>query len=133
MPESEHREFADTFVSALGGDIRGGVVATPRAEKVDTIAATTELLQKGMSLEEIAIERKLKPGTIVSHLEQLKQKDSLPTKQLSGLLDAKKKKELAPIIAVIKKKKLTALTPIFQALKGERSFEDIRLARLFVD
>ncbi len=133
MPELEHRAYSDAFVTALGGDIRGGVVAIPRAEKVDTLVATTALLEKGMSLEEIAHERNLKQGTIVSHLEQLQHKDALPAPMLKSLIPAKKRKELAPIISIIKKKKLTALTPIYQALKGSHSFDDIRLARLFAD
>ncbi len=133
MQESEHKEFSDAFVTALGGDPKGGVQPEKMTERVDTCAATLELLLKNLSLEEIAIERKLKPGTIVSHLEQLKQQEKLPASVLTSLIPASKQKELKPIISVIKKKKLTALTPIFQALKGERSFEDIRLARLFVD
>ncbi len=133
MSDEEHKTFADSFVTALGGDIRGGVVPAERAEKVDTRVATLELVKKDLSLEEIAVQRKLKPGTIVNHLEELKQKKELPAEALSHLISPAKKKDLAPIISVIKKKKLTALTPIFQALKGEHSFEDIRLARLFVD
>jgi ATP-dependent DNA helicase PIF1 len=133
MIDDEHRSYSDAFVTALGGDPRGGLVAAARAEKVDTLTATRELLDKGLSLEEIAIERKLKPGTIVNHLEQLQQGGKLKASDLGSLIAAPKKKELTPIISIIKKKKLTALTPIFQALKGERSFEDIRLARLFVD
>jgi KaiC/GvpD/RAD55 family RecA-like ATPase len=133
MPADEHKQYADAFVTALGGDPRGGVVPEPHKEKVDTHEATLELVLKNLSLEEIAIERKLKPGTIVSHIEDLRRSEKLPAAALGSLLGADKQKELKPIIAIIKKKKLTALTPIFQALKGERSFEDIRLARLFVD
>lgn len=133
MPESELKEYTDAFVTALGGDPRGGVAPAERIEKVDTRVATLELVKKELSLEEIAIERKLKPGTIVNHLEELKQKKELSADALAHLVSAKKKKELAPIIAVIKKKKLTALTPIYAALDGAHSFEDIRLARLFVD
>ncbi len=133
MTDAEHAEYSHAFVRALGGDPKGGVVPPEMTERVDTCAATLELVKKELSLEEIAIERKLKVGTIVSHLEQLQQKGELSATALGGLVDSKKKKDLAPIISVIKKKKLTALTPIFQAMNGERSFEDIRLARLFVD
>ena len=132
MPETELKEFSDIFVTALGGDPRGGVNVAARVEKIDTIAATLELVLKNLSLEEIAVERKLKPGTIVTHLEQLKEKGSLPGGALDALLPAAKTKSLKPIITLIKKKKITALTPIFKALKGAHSFEDIRLARLFV-
>ncbi len=133
MADAEHKEFSDAFVTALGGDPKGNVARSEPTERIDTATATLELVLKNHSLEEIATERKLKPGTIVSHLEQLKQKEKLQSSALSALIPASKTKELKPIIAVIKKKKLTALTPIFQALKGEHSFEDIRLARLFVD
>ncbi|MBP9757193.1 MAG: AAA family ATPase [Candidatus Pacebacteria bacterium] len=133
MPDRELKEFSDAFIEALGGDPRGGVSVAPKGERIDTATATLELVLKNLSLEEIAIERKLKPGTIVSHLEQLKQGEKLPTAALDGLIPDAKKKELKPIISLIKKKKITALTPIFQALKGAHSFEDIRLARLFVD
>ncbi len=133
MSETEHKTFTDNFVTALCGDPQGGVQPEKMTERVDTCTATLELVLKNLSLEEIAAERKLKPGTIVSHLEQLKQQEKLPAATLTSLIRVSKQKELKPIIAVIKKKKLTALTPIFQALKGEHSFDDIRLARLFVD
>ena len=133
MPDSELKEFSDTFVTALGGDPRGGVHAAPPAEKVDTVSATLELVLKNLSLEQIAEERSLKQGTIVTHLEQLKERGALSDTALGSLLSAKKMKELKPIITLSKKKKLTALTPLFKALDGKHSFEDIRLARLFID
>jgi ATP-dependent DNA helicase PIF1 len=133
MADAEHAEYMRSFVTALGGDPNGGVAPAAMTPRVDTCTATLELVQKNLTLEEIAIERKLKVGTIVSHLEQLKQQEKLTAPMLTALISAKQLKDLKPIISVIKKKKLTALTPIFQALKGERSFEDIRLARLFVD
>ena len=133
MEESEHRTYSDAFITLLGGDTRGGVNVAPKAERVDTSTATLELVLKNMSLEEIATERNLKPGTIVSHLEQLKQQEKLPAAALTALIPPSKTKELKPIMSLIKKKKLTALTPIFKALDGKYSFEDIRLARLFVD
>ncbi len=132
MEEVEHTTFSDTFVRALGGDPAGTHVHVAKGDRVDTYAATLELVLQKLSLEDIALKRCLKPGTIVSHLEQLKQQGALPIEALSDLLSSSKQIELASIVSVIKKKKLTALTPIYQALKGERSFEDIRLARLFV-
>lgn len=42
-----------------------------KARKVDTTLKTYELYQKGMSIEEIAIERKLAETTIFSHLSKL--------------------------------------------------------------
>lgn len=133
MTAHEHAEYSDAFVRALGGDPRGGVIPHEGVAKVDTRTATLELVKKNLSLEAIAAERTLKPGTIVNHLEELKQKKELSAAELSHLVSAAKKKTLSPIIAVIKKKKLTALTPIYQALHGAHSFDDIRLARLFVD
>lgn len=133
MPAAEQKEYSDAFITALGGDPRGGIVRSEPKEKIDTHAATRDLVLQKKALEEIAMVRKLKPGTIVSHLEHLRQTGALTAAALNDLLSAHKMKELRPIISLIKKKKMTALTPIFKALKGAHSFEDIRLARLFVD
>ncbi len=132
MNHKEHAEFSKMFITAIGGDPRGGVLYEP-TPRTDTYAATNVLLKAGKSLNEIATERSLKPATIIAHLEHLKQTDQIKASDCAHLISKKELKALAPIITVIKKKKLTALTPIFQALKGERSFEDIRLARLFAD
>jgi ATP-dependent exoDNAse (exonuclease V) alpha subunit len=100
--------------------------------KQKSYMATKELLDRGATLEEIAKERGFTFGTIVSHLEIL-QKEGLE-------FDKKKIKIDKKLLASVKKALIatgeTKLTPLKDYLhtkmKVTASFDEIRLARLFV-
>jgi len=132
MDEDEHATFAGAFVSAIGGNPKGGARRKEK-EKGDTYEATLSLARVAKSIQEIAGARSLKPETIISHLEVLKERGELTQKEIRTLVGKKDAKKLAAIHAALKKHKTMQLTPIFKALKGAHSFEDIRLARLLLD
>jgi len=98
------------------------------AEKIPTYEKTRKLIDKGMSLEEIAKERGMTLGTIISHLEKLK--------ELDGKINLKKFKpkpaDFKKIKDAFKKSGDTKLTPVYKKLGGYYSYEDLRLARLFL-
>lgn len=132
MSKSEHASYTDAFVTALGGNPKGGVRRREK-EKGDTYEATLALARVAKSIQEIADARNLKAATILSHLETLKERDSLSTEEIRALVPKETTKKLTPIYAAFKKHKSMQLTPIFKMLKGKYSFEDIRLARLLHD
>ncbi|MBU6431643.1 helix-turn-helix domain-containing protein, partial [Patescibacteria group bacterium] len=79
-------------------------------------------------LAEIAEARGVKEETIISHLEKLKAKD--PTLDLSAY---KPKEEIFKIVSnAFKNSKDTKLSPVFHALGGKYSYEELRLVRLFL-
>ncbi|MFC1732711.1 helix-turn-helix domain-containing protein [candidate division KSB1 bacterium] len=97
-------------------------------KKIATHEKTLLCLDRGCSLEEIAKERGMTLGTIISHLEKLK--------KLNNKIDLKcfkpKEKDLKKIKQAFSKSGDTKLAPVHSALKGEYSYEELRLARLFI-
>ncbi len=132
MAKAEHTSYADAFVTAVGGNPRGGA-RKKQTEKVDTYEATLALARTEKSIQDIAKARSLKPETIISHLEELKERGTLSLAEIEKLVPKKDAKKIATIHAAFKKSKTMQLTPIFKALRGAHSFEDIRLARLLLD
>lgn len=86
LPPSELSQMQENFILACGGTREAaGDVALGRAPKVkvDTLAETAKLLAEGRSLAEAAAARSLTRGTIIAHVEKLKQRD--PSFDLSFL------------------------------------------------
>jgi len=102
--------------------------------KKPTHLLTKELVDKGLSLDELAIERGFTKGTIISHLTKLKADD--PEMDLNRYKPDKKNLEIikTAYFKMLKNKKddePVTLTPVFIQLKRKFSYEDLRLARLF--
>ena len=127
-----HRDF----IMRSGGTINQEEIAknkTKEKEKgkdsVSTYEKTKEFINLGLSLNEIAKGREVTTGTIISHLEKLK--------ELGAKVNFDKFKpnenDLKKIKEAFKKTGDTKLSPVHKLLGGEYSFEDIRLARLFLD
>jgi len=97
-------------------------------EKISTYEKTRKLIDKGLSLEEIAKERGMTIGTIISHLEKLKEREEkIDLKKFKPKSDDFKK-----IKDAFKKSGDTKLTPVYKKLGGKYSYEDLRLVRLFL-
>jgi len=93
---------------------------------------TKELLDRGSTLEEIAKERGFTLGTIVSHLETL-QKEGIKFNTKRIKLDKKLMSSVKKALSATGETKLTPLKEYLQKkMKVKASFEDIRLARLFM-
>lgn len=100
-----------------------------KKNKTSTQDITRELVERKIPLTEIAGERGLTVGTIVSHLEKLKGLDNLPD------IDYIKKpiKDFDRILEAFKDSPDGKLAPVNQKLKGRYSFDDLKVVRLFVD
>lgn len=98
-------------------------------DAISTYEKTRELMKLGLSLNEIARGREVTTGTIISHLEKLK--------ELGVAVDFDKFKpnesDLKKIKEAFKATGDTKLAPVHKLLDGAYSFEDIRLARLFLE
>ncbi len=100
--------------------------------KTPTELITKSLIESGKNIKEVAKERDMAEGTIISHLEKLIEKKSeIKMEHLKPSPQA-----LSRIIAAFQKSEDTKLTPVKEILdmaKTPYSFEEIRLARLFLD
>lgn len=100
-----------------------------KKEKKSTLDTTRELLKKGKTLEYIADKRSLTVETIIKHLEKLKERDSLP-----DIDYLKPETKLINIVSRQLKEDLDMKLSQLRARVGrEHSYNDIRMARLFVD
>ncbi|QSH39528.1 AAA family ATPase [Candidatus Kaiserbacteria bacterium] len=99
-----------------------------KATVIPTHVKTRHLLDEGKTLDDIIAERGMTKGTILAHLEKLKETD-----QESSFAHIKPTDSfLKNILAAFKKSGGTKLSPVHKALKGKYTYEDLRLARLFI-
>lgn len=93
-----------------------------------TLVETRRLLEKKFSIKRIATERGLAVSTILAHLERMKTGDVLPdiTHLAPPALD------LAAMTAVLSQSDGMRLAPAREALEEKYSYEELRVARLFL-
>ncbi len=98
---------------------------TEKKEKIDTKKVTFDLYKRGMTIEDIAIERKMVTLTIEGHLAYYAG---------LGLIDVKKfvnEEKMNNIITVSKTLDTTLFGPIKQSLGDEYSYSEIRFAMAY--
>ena len=108
-------------------DVKSEPARTTPANPMSTRSFTLELYQKGLSIEEIARERKLKTSTVSEHLSELIEGgEPIAMEQLISL-------ERYTIIAdAFQQVGDGMLKPVKELLGDEYSYEEIRLARAFM-
>ncbi len=128
----ERVELEKNFVKASGGtwEVDISVPRPAKAKKASTYDETERLLLEGKSIPEVAKERSLTYGTICGHAEKLVAGGKISKDQLTQSLAPELANALPRIHLAFKARGAEHLTPIFDLLKGEITFDDIRLARL---
>lgn len=133
--DKRDRENLQTnFIRVCGGNVRAGE-SMPSKRQKSTYDTTLELLSKKLLLEQIAVERNLTIGTIISHLEKLSEKKRIhPAYDLQHLkpVEARFEKIKTALETVFEREGKTFLSPVREILGHDFSFEEIRLARLFL-
>lgn len=94
----------------------------------DTYEETATLVKLKLPVAEIANRRHMVPGTIMGHIEKLRLAD--PALDLDYLRPASAR--FAVISAAFKKSGGTSLSPVREILGAEYSYDELRLARMFV-
>lgn len=123
-----HKEFADR--------VRGSASAKATAgkEKINTVEETKKLLDEGAGIKEIAVVRKLKFGTILDHIEQIKTED--PKYNIYNLRNTIPKTKFQTIYQAFHKIGMSEgayhLSPVKNLLGPKYSYDDLRLVRLFL-
>ncbi len=124
--DSRHKEF----IKRVGS----GKVINKKV-KIDTVSATKALLMEEVSIKEIAALRKLKEETIISHIEEIL--ESEPNFNIKFLQKSIPHARLDKIISTFRKVGVQEgnrrpLSPVKNILGSSYSFNEIRLARLFL-
>ncbi len=125
----ERAKLEERFIKASGGTLETS--AAPLAKRT-TFEETFALLQEGKSLEEIKVERGLTVGTIISHLEKLKEAGQITDEEIRAVAPERILSNLDEIAAAFEKANSVALTPAWKRLKGKYTFDELKLARLLV-
>lgn len=121
-------EFSSDKVTRLQKDFLEDVEQDAPEEKIPTHFVTLALIQEGKQLREVATERGLTLGTVVGHLEKCSNIDlrtALP--HIVPDHDA-----LEEIKSAFEKTRDIKLAPVYKKLGGAYSFDELRIARLFL-
>lgn len=134
MSEEELEKMHENFIIAMGGNITADTSKAVRGSKLQKKSSAEESLDIILSrknIVETAEIRTLTEGTIISHLEELAEQNKLPKEKLNHLFE-KENKDTQIIMKALEKDETGKLKPVFDALKGKYSYEQIRLIRLFI-
>lgn len=123
IPKSRKTETTERFVS------KSAIAGAKLKKKISAHLATALLLEEGLILKDLAKKRGVKIETILTHLEKLKEENILP--DIKHLKPANNR--LQTIHKAFFKTGSDKLSPVKSILPANFSFEEIRLARLFLD
>jgi ATP-dependent exoDNAse (exonuclease V) alpha subunit len=103
-------------------------------EKLNTYEITHKMIKDGKNFDEMAEERNVKIPTILSHIEKLLEEKVISKKDIEYLKPKTKKfkETLKDVKKAIDKVGDEKLTPIFTFLDKKYSFEEIKMAILFL-
>ena len=126
--ESELISKHNDFILKCGG----GIEKISAKSNNSTYEQTLEIYKTGKNILEIANERNLKEGTIISHLEKLKDDKKLTTIDLERIVPEYLEKELPIIHKAFYEIGSEKLSPIFSEFNGKYSYDELRVARLLL-
>jgi hypothetical protein len=131
MDEGALRTLHHDFIRAQGGSIEKKTIEVKEIKK-STHEETLAHLRDGKTLTEIASLRKLKPTTIIDHLETLRENKLVTLEHFDNLVTPAFRKKMPKIHKAFMLVSTTKLTPVYEALDKKYSYDDLRLARLFL-
>jgi len=146
LKDEEQSKLEGEFILKMGGKIEKQPQKKKEIKtKIPTTVITKELLDEGMSIKQIAVKRGMVYGTIINHIEQILEQNHPEGKVTSNgavKVDISHIRPRQDYIELVRKANNNLkgdekgkLTPIKRLLEKEGhnlSFEEIRLARLFI-
>lgn len=128
MGEEKLSKMHEDFAVRVRGERR-------KEKRLDTVSETKKMLDEGVNIKDISKERGLKLGTILDHIEQIKEKD--PNYNIYNLRDGIPKNRFKEIWSAFRKigvseGEMYKLAPVKDLLGSKYSYEDLRLVRLFL-
>lgn len=133
LSPSEIDTMHRNFIHASGGVVREVDEDKKEFKKAHTVEITHALWNEGKTISEIAKERKLKENTVLSHIEELVDTNLISKEDVSRILTKELAKKIPRIVSEFQKKDTRKLSEVYESLKGKYSYDEIRLARLFVE
>ncbi len=132
LPADELSELQRNFLLSCGGDLNKGVKVSLKKTKTKEkrYEKTVQMISGGMNIADIARERGLTEGTIMTHLEEACKKGKILNEQMAHL-KTENEDGLKEIHDAFRELGITFLNPIRDHLNGRYSYDTIRLARLF--
>ncbi len=142
LKNGDQARLEEEFINRMGGTITSNTSPLGKTSrknivkdtKVPTVLVTKELLEAGKNIKEIAKERNLTAGTITHHIEQII--NEFPETIITHIRPSQKNIDLVKKAnKKLKGEEIGKLNPIKIILEKEGhnlSFEDIRLAKLFI-
>ncbi len=130
------RTMGKPKIEELHKEFKEKIKNSPKKEKkLDTVSETKALLDQGFGIKEIAKMRSLKAGTILDHIEEIKDED--PRYNIYNLRKEIGATKFKNIYSAFKKVGLSEdgkfrLAPVKDLLGSKYSYDDIRLVRLFL-
>lgn len=124
------------FIMRTGGMFAPEMAARGRpasGRKIDTRAATLSLWKQGKTLSQIAAARGLKESTVFGHIELLALRGRIKRGELSRLLTPALKAALPKVHSAFHELETANLSPVFEKLGGEHSYDELRIARLLLE
>ncbi len=94
----------------------------------ETYSTTEKFLKEEVPISKIAKERGLAQGTIISHIERIKNKN----KNINIEYLKPSRKVFNEIKKAFEECETEKLTPVYNFLKGRYSYEDLRLVKIFI-
>lgn len=126
----DRETLEQNFIRASGGTLTAATVSTnTKASKKSTHDETLELLESGMALQDIALERKLTIGTICDHAAKLLDTNRIKEEVLKERIPAKLRLALPKIYEAFEIKGSDKLAPARLHLKSKYSYDELTLAR----
>jgi len=104
--------------------------AEEKEEKLSTYERTRLLLAEELTVDEIAKRREMTKGTVVGHIEKLRELGECP--DISHVEKTIPKERMAKIRKAFAKSGDTKLSPVRNILGSSFTFDELRLARLFI-
>jgi len=138
LKEMSHEEILQKqkeFLKTIEPEEKTKVKKKEKLLKKSTHEITAGMIAEEIPLADIADARKVKPETIVSHIEDLWQMDKKTCPDFSYMRREFKRSELDEIHSAFKKAGTTTLSPVYNLLakqKKRQTYLKIRLARLFL-
>jgi len=129
--EAEKKEIdllANKYIKYCGGDILA--IKKIKEPKLNTHEITLSLIKSGFDIDRIARERNLKSATVSDHVHVLFERGDIAMYELLALVPPVLSRSLSTIYKAFDEFGVEKLAPIFEYLKGEYSYEDLRLARI---
>ncbi len=142
LTEKDHEIRQKNFITRVGGmwPKDGVFISRPKVSKKkdkntsrSTYEETKLLLSEVATLEELAEKREVSLGTVLKHLEVLKLGDDLPSLDHLNLITPDR---LEIILGIFKELKTDKLTPVLEYLQSadfDTTYDEIRIARLFLN